>query len=145
MLTAPLKSIFRDLCFNGLMFPSCISDETVRQLSAKDQLSKHYQVPVFKFIGKDNQVSREHARKFSCLVCPTHVLLCANEVSIMSVCENECVIKSVTLLCVLGSVPALPCAGVWAGTRGITLYAGLQKAFEATSLDRPAPRARRSV
>lgn len=127
------------------MFPSCISDETVRQLSAKDQLSKHYQVPVFKFIGKDNRVSREHARKFSCLVCPMHVLLCANEVAIMSVCENECVIKSVTLLCVLGGVPALPCAGVWAGTRGISLYARLQKALEATSLDRPAPRERRSV
>lgn len=35
---------------------SCISDETVRQLSAKDRLSKHYQVPVFKFIGTDNRV-----------------------------------------------------------------------------------------
>lgn len=129
------------------MFPSCISDETVRQLSAKDQLSKHYQVPVFKFIGKDNRVSRERVQdgKFSCLVCPMHVFV--NEVAVMSVCENEWVIKSVLLcgLCVLGGVPALPCAGVWAGTRGISLYAGLQKAFEATSLDRPAPRARRSV
>lgn len=76
-----------------------------------------------------------------------HAFLCANKVAIMSVCENEWVIKSVMLcvLCVLGGVPALPCAGVWAGTRGISLYAGLQKALEATSLDRPAPRARRSV
>lgn len=36
----------------------CISDEAVTQYSSKDQLSKHYQVPVFKFIGKDNQVSK---------------------------------------------------------------------------------------
>lgn len=28
------------------------------QYSSKDKLSKHYQVPVFKFIGKDNRVSR---------------------------------------------------------------------------------------
>ncbi|KAF5890026.1 oncoprotein-induced transcript 3 protein, partial [Clarias magur] len=38
-----------------LIKDGCISDETVRQLSAKDQLSKHYQVPVFKFIGSDNR------------------------------------------------------------------------------------------
>uniref|UniRef100_A0A8C1IN57 Oncoprotein induced transcript 3 n=1 Tax=Cyprinus carpio TaxID=7962 RepID=A0A8C1IN57_CYPCA len=53
----------------NIILSSCISDDTVRQLSAKDQLSKHYQVPIFKFIGKDNRVSREqvHAGKFSCL------------------------------------------------------------------------------
>lgn len=42
--------------FFGILF-RCIFDETVTQYSSKDQLSKHYQVPVFKFIGKDNQVS----------------------------------------------------------------------------------------
>ncbi len=71
LLTAPLNkgSLHSVLCFNGLIFLSCISDGTVRQFSAKDQLSKHYQVPVFKFIGKDNRVSRElvHTGKFSCL------------------------------------------------------------------------------
>uniref|UniRef100_A0A8C2HHH1 Oncoprotein induced transcript 3 n=1 Tax=Cyprinus carpio TaxID=7962 RepID=A0A8C2HHH1_CYPCA len=53
----------------NITLSSCISDDTVHQLSAKDQLSKHYQVPIFKFIGKDNRVSREqvHAGKFSCL------------------------------------------------------------------------------
>ena len=34
----------------------CISDDTVKQYTAKDTLSKHYRVPVFKFIGKDNRV-----------------------------------------------------------------------------------------
>ena len=34
----------------------CISDDTVKQFTAKDTLSKHYRVPVFKFIGKDNRV-----------------------------------------------------------------------------------------
>lgn len=118
------------LCSNGLIFLSCISDGTVRQFSAKDQLSKHYQVPVFKFIGKDNRVSRELVRagKFSCLVCPMHVLLCANGLAIP-------LLKLLCVLCVLGGVPALPCAGVWAGTRGISLYTGLPKAFEETSLD----------
>ncbi|XP_061646627.1 oncoprotein-induced transcript 3 protein isoform X2 [Phyllopteryx taeniolatus] len=39
-----------------LIKDGCISDETVTQHSSKDQLSKHYQVPVFKFIGKENRV-----------------------------------------------------------------------------------------
>lgn len=107
----------------------------MRQLSAKDQLSKHYQVPIFKFIGKDNRVSREqvHAGKFSCLVCPMHVLLCANGPAITNT------------VCVLRGVPTLPCANVWAGTRTISLYTGLLKAFEERSLDLPTPRATLNV
>ncbi|KAK6329516.1 hypothetical protein J4Q44_G00014940 [Coregonus suidteri] len=38
----------------------------VRQYSAKDQLSKHYQVPVFKFVGKDNQEVFLHCRVLVC-------------------------------------------------------------------------------
>uniref|UniRef100_A0A672SAJ9 Oncoprotein induced transcript 3 n=1 Tax=Sinocyclocheilus grahami TaxID=75366 RepID=A0A672SAJ9_SINGR len=49
-----------------LIKDGCISDDTVRQLSAKDQLSKHYQVPVFKFIGKDNREVFLHCRVLVC-------------------------------------------------------------------------------
>lgn len=48
-------------------------------------------------------------------------------------------------LCVLGGVPALPCAGVWTGSRRDSLYTGLSKAVEERSLGRSAPEARRSV
>lgn len=50
------KALAPFFLLRGLLF-RCISDETVTQLSSKDQLSKHFQVPVFKFIGKDNRVS----------------------------------------------------------------------------------------
>lgn len=46
-------------------FLRCISDETVTQYSSKDQLSKRYQVPVFKFIGKDNRVSKRFMQRSS--------------------------------------------------------------------------------
>ncbi|XP_071379048.1 oncoprotein-induced transcript 3 protein [Centroberyx affinis] len=49
-----------------LIKDGCISDETVRQFSSKDQLSKHYQVPVFKFIGKDNREVFLHCRVLVC-------------------------------------------------------------------------------
>ncbi|KAJ7987419.1 hypothetical protein DPEC_G00326290 [Dallia pectoralis] len=49
-----------------LIKDGCISDDMVRQYSSKDQLSKHYQVPVFKFIGKDNREVYLHC----------HVLVC---------------------------------------------------------------------
>ncbi|KAJ8359837.1 hypothetical protein SKAU_G00163620 [Synaphobranchus kaupii] len=49
-----------------LIKDGCISDETVRQYSAKDQLSKHYQVPVFKFVGKDNREVFLHCRVLVC-------------------------------------------------------------------------------
>ncbi|XP_059929333.1 oncoprotein-induced transcript 3 protein [Gadus macrocephalus] len=49
-----------------LIKDGCISDDTVKQLTAKDTLSKHYRVPVFKFIGKDNREVFLHC----------HVLVC---------------------------------------------------------------------
>ncbi|MED6289330.1 Oncoprotein-induced transcript 3 protein [Characodon lateralis] len=49
-----------------LIKDGCISDETVTQCSSKDQLSKHYQVPVFKFIGKDNRQVFLHCRVLVC-------------------------------------------------------------------------------
>ncbi|XP_036801946.1 oncoprotein-induced transcript 3 protein [Oncorhynchus mykiss] len=49
-----------------LIKDGCISDEMVRQYSAKDQLSKHYQVPVFKFVGKDNKEVFLHCRVLVC-------------------------------------------------------------------------------
>ncbi|KAL7877451.1 hypothetical protein SRHO_G00040940 [Serrasalmus rhombeus] len=49
-----------------LIKDGCISDETVRQITAKDQLSKHYQVPVFKFVGSDNREVYLHCRVLVC-------------------------------------------------------------------------------
>ncbi|XP_021170345.2 oncoprotein-induced transcript 3 protein isoform X2 [Fundulus heteroclitus] len=57
-----------------LIKDGCISDETVTQYSSKDQLSKHYQVPVFKFIGKDNRQVFLHCRV---LVCGAEDTRCA--------------------------------------------------------------------
>lgn len=61
-----------DVYYLGCFFPvSCISDETVRQFSARDQLSKRYEVPVFKFIGSDNRASESaHTDKLSAVSCP---------------------------------------------------------------------------
>lgn len=36
---------------------SCVSDDSVKQYTARDHLAKHFQVPVFKFVGKDHKVS----------------------------------------------------------------------------------------
>lgn len=41
-------------------FLSCVSDDSVKQYTSKDHLAKHFQVPVFKFVGKDNKVSSKH-------------------------------------------------------------------------------------
>ncbi|MBN3299006.1 OIT3 protein, partial [Amia calva] len=49
-----------------LIKDGCISDETVKQVSSRDQLSKHYQVPVFKFVGKDNKEVFLHCRVLVC-------------------------------------------------------------------------------
>ncbi|TMS04840.1 Oncoprotein-induced transcript 3 protein [Larimichthys crocea] len=49
-----------------LIKDGCISDETVTQYSSKDQLSKHYKVPVFKFIGKDNRQVFLHCQVLVC-------------------------------------------------------------------------------
>ncbi|KAK2922014.1 hypothetical protein Q8A73_001499 [Channa argus] len=57
-----------------LIKDGCISDETVTQYSSKDQLSKHYQVPVFKFIGKDNRQVFLHCQV---LVCGANDFRCA--------------------------------------------------------------------
>ncbi|KAH0623557.1 hypothetical protein JD844_006447 [Phrynosoma platyrhinos] len=44
----------------------CVSDESVKQYTSKDHLAKHFQVPVFKFVGKDNKEVFLHC----------HVLVC---------------------------------------------------------------------
>uniref|UniRef100_A0A8C6L7B2 Oncoprotein induced transcript 3 n=1 Tax=Nothobranchius furzeri TaxID=105023 RepID=A0A8C6L7B2_NOTFU len=49
-----------------LIKDGCISDETMTQYSSKDQLSKHFQVPVFKFIGKDNRQVFLHCQVLVC-------------------------------------------------------------------------------
>ncbi|XP_023678384.2 oncoprotein-induced transcript 3 protein [Paramormyrops kingsleyae] len=49
-----------------LIKDGCISDESVKQYSSKDQLSKHFQVPVFKFVGKDNEEVFLHCRVLVC-------------------------------------------------------------------------------
>lgn len=36
---------------------SCVSDDSVKQYTSRDHLAKHFQVPVFKFVGKDHKVS----------------------------------------------------------------------------------------
>lgn len=44
-------------------FLSCVSDDSVKQYTSKDHLAKHFQVPVFKFVGKDNKVSSKPTSK----------------------------------------------------------------------------------
>ncbi|KAK5853844.1 hypothetical protein PBY51_014967 [Eleginops maclovinus] len=55
-----------------LIKDGCIFDETVTQYSSKDQLSKHYQVPVFKFIGKDNKQVFLHCQVLVCGAGDSH-------------------------------------------------------------------------
>ncbi|XP_037322023.1 oncoprotein-induced transcript 3 protein [Pungitius pungitius] len=55
-----------------LIKDGCISDETVTQYLSKDQLSKHYQVPVFKFIGKDNRQVFLHCQVLVCRAGDSH-------------------------------------------------------------------------
>ncbi|KAK5908305.1 hypothetical protein CgunFtcFv8_016377 [Champsocephalus gunnari] len=55
-----------------LIKDGCISDETVTQYSSKDQLSKHYQVPVFKFVGKDNKQVFLHCQVLVCGAGDSH-------------------------------------------------------------------------
>lgn len=47
------------------VFFSCVSDDSVKQYTSKDHLAKHFQVPVFKFVGKDNKVSSEQKESIS--------------------------------------------------------------------------------
>ncbi|KAG8135339.1 hypothetical protein E2320_008361, partial [Naja naja] len=44
----------------------CVSDDSIKQYTSKDHLAKHFQVPVFKFVGKDNKEVFLHC----------HVLVC---------------------------------------------------------------------
>ncbi|KAM3912787.1 oncoprotein-induced transcript 3 protein [Leptodactylus fuscus] len=44
----------------------CVSDEAVKQYTSKDQLAKHFQVPVFKFVGKDNKEVFLHCQILVC-------------------------------------------------------------------------------
>ncbi|TNN66702.1 Oncoprotein-induced transcript 3 protein [Liparis tanakae] len=55
-----------------LIKDGCIADDTVTQYSSKDQLSKHYQVSVFKFIGKDNRQVFLHCQVLVCGAGDSH-------------------------------------------------------------------------
>ena len=55
--------LFFHLCLSNqvlralLSYFSCVSDDSVKQYTSRDHLAKHFQVPVFKFVGKDHKVS----------------------------------------------------------------------------------------
>ncbi|XP_069468280.1 oncoprotein-induced transcript 3 protein isoform X2 [Ambystoma mexicanum] len=49
-----------------LIQDGCVSDDTVKQYTSKDHLAKHFQVPVFKFVGKDNKEVFLHCRVLVC-------------------------------------------------------------------------------
>ncbi|ETE63222.1 Oncoprotein-induced transcript 3 protein, partial [Ophiophagus hannah] len=44
----------------------CVSDDSIKQYTSKDHLAKHFQVPVFKFVGKDNKEVFLHCRVLVC-------------------------------------------------------------------------------
>ncbi|XP_025961808.2 oncoprotein-induced transcript 3 protein isoform X1 [Dromaius novaehollandiae] len=49
-----------------LIQDGCVSDDSVKQYTSKDHLAKHFQVPVFKFVGKDNKEVFLHCRILVC-------------------------------------------------------------------------------
>ncbi|XP_060097193.1 oncoprotein-induced transcript 3 protein [Heteronotia binoei] len=49
-----------------LIREGCVSDESVKQYTSKDHLAKHFQVPVFKFVGKLNKEVFLHCRVLVC-------------------------------------------------------------------------------
>ncbi|XP_073541755.1 oncoprotein-induced transcript 3 protein isoform X2 [Phyllobates terribilis] len=49
-----------------LIKDGCVSDEAVKQYTSKDHLVKHFQVPVFKFVGKDNKEVFLHCQVLVC-------------------------------------------------------------------------------
>uniref|UniRef100_A0A4X2L342 Oncoprotein-induced transcript 3 protein n=1 Tax=Vombatus ursinus TaxID=29139 RepID=A0A4X2L342_VOMUR len=49
-----------------LIRDGCVSDDSVKQYTSRDHLTKHFQVPVFKFVGKDHQVVFLHCRVLVC-------------------------------------------------------------------------------
>lgn len=86
--------------FSSLTCSRCISDETVTQYLSKDQLSKHYQVPVFKFIGKDNRVSEEVCVwAHVCLRTLSEVALCSSPSTQNKLFSSVCSKCSYTARC----------------------------------------------
>ncbi|GCB71527.1 hypothetical protein scyTo_0005971 [Scyliorhinus torazame] len=49
-----------------LIKDGCINDDTVKQETSTDHLAKHFYVPVFKFVGKDNKKVYLHCRVLVC-------------------------------------------------------------------------------
>ncbi|XP_031202736.1 oncoprotein-induced transcript 3 protein isoform X2 [Mastomys coucha] len=49
-----------------LIQDGCVSDDSVKQYSSRDHLAKHFQVPVFKFVGKDHKEVFLHCRVLVC-------------------------------------------------------------------------------
>ncbi|XP_055517699.1 oncoprotein-induced transcript 3 protein isoform X1 [Leucoraja erinacea] len=49
-----------------LIKDGCINDETVKQETSNDHLAKHFYVPVFKFVGRDNKKVYLHCRVLVC-------------------------------------------------------------------------------
>uniref|UniRef100_A0A8C5WYI3 ZP domain-containing protein n=1 Tax=Laticauda laticaudata TaxID=8630 RepID=A0A8C5WYI3_LATLA len=49
-----------------LIQDGCVSDDSIKQYTSKDHLAKHFQVPVFKFVGKDNKEVFLHCRVLVC-------------------------------------------------------------------------------
>nr|AAO22058.1 LZP variant II [Mus musculus] len=49
-----------------LIQDGCVSDDSVKQYSSRDHLAKHFQAPVFKFVGKDHKEVFLHCRVLVC-------------------------------------------------------------------------------
>ncbi|KAM9701485.1 oncoprotein-induced transcript 3 protein isoform 2-T2 [Dama dama] len=49
-----------------LIQDGCVSDDSVKQYTSRDHLAKHFQVPVFKFVGKDHKEVFLHCRVLVC-------------------------------------------------------------------------------
>ncbi|XP_008143619.2 oncoprotein-induced transcript 3 protein [Eptesicus fuscus] len=49
-----------------LIRDGCVSDDSVKQYTSRDHLAKHFQVPVFKFVGKDHKEVFLHCRVLVC-------------------------------------------------------------------------------
>ncbi|XP_007895821.2 oncoprotein-induced transcript 3 protein [Callorhinchus milii] len=49
-----------------LIKDGCVSDDAVKQQTSRDHLAKHFYVPVFKFVGKDNKKVYLHCRVLVC-------------------------------------------------------------------------------
>ncbi|XP_053307294.1 oncoprotein-induced transcript 3 protein [Spea bombifrons] len=59
-------SKFDEILKYYLIQDGCVSDESVKQYTSKDHLAKHFQVPVFKFVGKDNKEVFLHCQVLVC-------------------------------------------------------------------------------